>query len=197
MNTLITLAPWTLPLVYLAWWLSPWSIRQTENYSKKRFFRSYWGRRVYNGNNPLSRRVHEGGGGRFTAILITLVMALVAFASRWFEPGTIPLFLCTVAQIAAGAITFQLSERWIDVAEHGAEGIHGDRAQERGELHPEALEWLDGVEAKRPAFETYSAGEAWRLTQPNQSYSAMSPDEFTRLLRKRRWASRIILALSW
>ena len=182
------------PLVFVLWWLSPWALVETERTARKTSVRSYFPRQSLDGNTPASQRVHEGGGGRLTALLMALAMCLVAAVSHAFDHGTLLFVLGTFAQIASAGLVFNLTRRWVDVAEHGAEGIHGDAALLAGELHPDAMAWI--ADHFEDDVETYSDGEAWRMTRKGQEYSHLDPAGFLALMRKRRWASRISVFLA-
>lgn len=191
-----------LPLLWLAWRLSPWASVETEDYAKKTFWQSYWAGTPQWGNNPASQRVHEVGGGRFSALIAgsagLAVAALSGLCVPLFEMegSDLPAWLMagvfgTVIAVAAVMVTWNWTLGWVDVGEHAAEAMHGDKALADGELDPDALAWLT-----EKGFAIYGEGEAWRMTHRAEDYSDMTEAEFTDLMRSREWMARIILWLA-
>lgn len=174
-----------LPALLLIWTLSPFCIREGDRAEKNPLWATY-PRRSINGNNPASQRVHEGGGFRFSAILTCLVMAAFGFSAARFG-GEEVLPFAFAAQIAALMLVFNASERWLDIAEHGAEAMHGDSVT----LDPAARAWL--IEKD---FGSYRDGEVWRMTPRGQDFENLTPFEFDAMLRKAEWRAKIVQLLA-
>lgn len=169
-----------IPALYLAWAMSPLPISEGTKAEKNPFFATYPTVSI-NGNNPASQRVHEGGGFRLGALVTVAVQLALAFLPL----GLMPVLLL---QFAAIPLVFIATRQFIDVAEHGAEVMHGDSVT----LDPDAQRW-----AQQRGFSTYSAGEVWRMKHLSRSqYGHLSEAEIEALLARRRWLSRAVLFLA-
>lgn len=183
------LIPFLLPLAFAIFALSPLYVREGKE-AARGVFGATWPRESDWGNNPLSQRVHEGGGARFWALLVA-VPGMVLIGLFGIGQTGEALGVNLGLQFLWRAVSFFLTDRWIDVAEHGAEMIHGDAAQADRSIDIVSAAWM-----AKAGFATYSDAEAWRMTQPTQDYAHMTPEQFKALTASRRWASRIIIFLA-
>lgn len=173
-----------LPTVFFLWVMSPWSDRVGTRAFKNLFFGTYPSKSSW-GNNPLSQKVHEAGGLRFHWLCIIYPsMMIVSIGALMIG---VPVPFVGILQGITMLLAWTVPMQWVDIAEHGAESIHGDR----GNLHPDALAWLT-----QKGFDSYREGERWRMTRKGQEYDHLTPVEFDAEMRKREWASKIIIFLS-
>lgn len=176
-----------LPLLGLLWVLSPLAVREGSKARKNILLATYPKVSVW-GNNPASQRVHEGGGLRFQWLLIFApLMVAVGFAMNAFGATVAIPF----GQIATLGLAWFVTRRWVDIAEHGAEAMHGDDAMRHGTIDENSRKWMEHYN-----FASYRDAEAWRMTSAGQEYENMTPDEFKAAMHSRHWASRVILTLA-
>lgn len=185
---LIAALPYLLPLILLVWAMSPMSVFESDQ-AQKRIFWATYPRASIGGNNPASQRVHEGGGFRLTSLLVVLVqlaIAAVAGEADTAGGGLDALVAALLAQLVAAPLTFLVTRRLIDLAEHGAEIAHGDA----NPLDPVAADWME-----QRGFASYREAEAWRMTRRGQEYDNLDDAAFLAKIDRLRWLSHIIRLL--
>lgn len=135
-----------IPAIWLAWVLGFPGIR-TETRAAKNALVWWYPTQSKRGNFPPAQRIHEGGGFRFGGLLaLPLLVGLalifgtpevqVAPKAVGYPPEAmlIPQALLSLFAVAG---VFQITRKWIDIAEHGAEilaaedeGVENYRAAE-------------------------------------------------------------------
>jgi hypothetical protein len=158
---------WLIPGLWLAYVLLFPGIR-TETRAAKNALVWWYPTQSKRGNFPPAQRIHEGGGFRFGGLLALPFLIGLALAG-------LPLIAQALLSLLAVAGVFQITRRWIDIAEHGAEIL---AAEDEG---------ADG----------YRAAEIARMALTDD-YRGTPEGEIAKRLLGAEWRSRIILFLgSW
>jgi hypothetical protein len=158
---------WIIPALWAAYVVLFPGIR-TETRAAKNALVWWYPTQSKRGNFPPAQRIHEGGGFRFGGVLAVPLLIGLALAG-------LPLIAQALLSLLAVAGVFQITRRWIDIAEHGAEIL---AAEDEG---------VDG----------YRAAEIARMALTDD-YRGTPEGEIAKRLLGAEWRSRIILFLgSW
>jgi hypothetical protein len=158
---------WLIPALWAAYVVLFPGIR-TETRAAKNALVWWYPTQSKRGNFPPAQRIHEGGGFRFGGLLALPFLIGLALAG-------LPLIAQALLSLLAVAGAFQITRRWIDIAEHGAEIL---AAEDEG---------VDG----------YRAAEIARMALTDD-YRGTPEGEIAKRLLGAEWRSRIILFLgSW
>lgn len=158
------LIPFAIPAIWLAWVLRFPGIR-TETRAAKNALVWWYPTQSKRGNHPPAQRIHEGGGFRFGGLLAVPLLVGLAFAG-------LPLIAQGLLSLLAVAGVFQITRKWIDIAEHGAEILAAED---------------EGVDNYRALEITRMAG--------TDDYRGTPEGEIAKRLLGAEWRSRIILLL--